>query len=107
MVLVIGSSVASKKASKQPVDPYNKGIQLLARREHSARELKSKLARRGITVREGMLFEGEAGWGEFSPFLEYDAATSAPWLHAALEAFSGWKTGRSPPRKEATKRSLV
>ncbi|MGN6131100.1 MAG: o-succinylbenzoate synthase, partial [Nocardioidaceae bacterium] len=24
---------------------------------------------RGITVREGMLLRGDAGWGEFSPFL--------------------------------------
>ena len=27
----------------------------------------------GITVREGALLEGDAGWGEWSPFLEYDA----------------------------------
>ena len=26
---------------------------------------------RGITVREGVLVEGAAGWGEWSPFLEY------------------------------------
>ena len=46
---------------------------------------------RGITVREGVLLEGEAGWGEWSPFLEYDAATSAPWLTCAHEAASvGW-----------------
>ncbi|HET8604045.1 MAG TPA: o-succinylbenzoate synthase [Marmoricola sp.] len=46
---------------------------------------------RGITVREGMLLQGDAGWGEFSPFLEYDAATSAPWLAAAREAADlGW-----------------
>ncbi|HEX7738307.1 MAG TPA: o-succinylbenzoate synthase [Marmoricola sp.] len=46
---------------------------------------------RGITVREGVLFEGGAGWGEFSPFLEYDAPTSAPWLRAAMEAADeGW-----------------
>ena len=46
---------------------------------------------RGITVREGMLLRGDAGWGEFSPFLEYDARTSAPWLAAAREAaFDGW-----------------
>lgn len=46
---------------------------------------------RGITVREGVLVEGEAGWGEFSPFLEYDAATSAPWLDCAREdADRGW-----------------
>jgi O-succinylbenzoate synthase len=41
---------------------------------------------RGITVREGVLVEGDAGWGEFSPFLEYDAATAAPWLACAREA---------------------
>jgi len=46
---------------------------------------------RGITVREGVLVEGEAGWGEFSPFLEYDALTSAPWLDCAREAADlGW-----------------
>jgi O-succinylbenzoate synthase len=46
---------------------------------------------RGIDVREGMLLRGDAGWGEFSPFLEYDHATALPWLHAALEAADrGW-----------------
>jgi O-succinylbenzoate synthase len=46
---------------------------------------------RGITVREGALVEGAAGWGEFSPFLEYDAATAAPWLACAREAADlGW-----------------
>jgi O-succinylbenzoate synthase len=46
---------------------------------------------RGIEVREGVLLRGDAGWGEFSPFLEYDAATAAPWLRAALEAADqGW-----------------
>lgn len=41
---------------------------------------------RGITTREGMLLHGKAGWGEFSPFLEYDQRTCAPWLAAAREA---------------------
>jgi len=46
---------------------------------------------RGITVREGMLLRGDAGWGEFSPFLEYDARVARPWLLAALEAADeGW-----------------
>ena len=46
---------------------------------------------RGITVREGVLLRGAAGWGEFSPFLEYDAPTAAPWLACALEAaHDGW-----------------
>ena len=41
---------------------------------------------RGITVREVALIKGEYGWAEFSPFLEYDDAESAPWLASALEA---------------------
>jgi O-succinylbenzoate synthase len=46
---------------------------------------------RGITEREGMLLRGPAGWGEFSPFLEYDARVAAPWLRCAREAaFDGW-----------------
>lgn len=46
---------------------------------------------RGITVREGMVFEGAAGWGEWSPFLEYDAEVARPWWRCALEAAEeGW-----------------
>jgi o-succinylbenzoate synthase len=46
---------------------------------------------RGIDVREGVLLRGDAGWGEFSPFLEYDADTARPWLAAAREAAdAGW-----------------
>ena len=41
---------------------------------------------RGITVREVALIKGPHGWGEFSPFLEYDDAESAPWLASAIEA---------------------
>jgi len=41
---------------------------------------------RGVTIREVALIEGAYGWGEFSPFLEYDDAESAPWLACAIEA---------------------
>jgi len=41
---------------------------------------------RGINVREVALFQGEYGWGEFSSFLEYGYAESAPWLMSAIEA---------------------
>ena len=44
---------------------------------------------RGVTVREAALFEGPAGWGEWSPFLEYDAEVAAPWLRCAEEAAAG------------------
>ncbi len=46
---------------------------------------------RGVDVREGVLLRGLAGWGEFSPFLDYDAAQCVPWLRAAREAaYDGW-----------------
>jgi O-succinylbenzoate synthase len=48
--------------------------------------LPMKTSFRGITVREVALIKGEYGWGEFSPFLEYDDAESAPWLASAIEA---------------------
>ena len=46
---------------------------------------------RGITVREGALIEGPAGWAEFSPFAEYGPRECARWLACALEAaWDGW-----------------
>jgi o-succinylbenzoate synthase len=44
---------------------------------------------RGITVREGALIEGEAGWGEWSPFTEYPPDVAEPWLRCAEEGASG------------------
>lgn len=40
---------------------------------------------RRITVRDGVLLRGPAGWAEFSPFWDYDALESAAWLAAAIE----------------------
>ena len=48
--------------------------------------LPTKTNFRGINVREVALFNGEYGWGEFSPFLEYDYKECAPWLMCAIEA---------------------
>ncbi|WP_412846784.1 o-succinylbenzoate synthase [Cellulosimicrobium sp. SH8] len=46
---------------------------------------------RGLDARDGVLLRGEAGWGEFSPFWDYDDAESAAWLRAAHEAaHEGW-----------------
>ncbi|WP_392390650.1 o-succinylbenzoate synthase [Nocardioides sp. L-11A] len=44
---------------------------------------------RGITVREAALIEGPAGWGEWSPFLEYPPEVAQPWLRCAEEAAAG------------------
>ncbi|SED58612.1 o-succinylbenzoate synthase [Ruania alba] len=41
---------------------------------------------RGLDRRDGMLIQGEAGWGEFSPFWEYGLAESRAWWAAAHEA---------------------
>jgi O-succinylbenzoate synthase len=46
---------------------------------------------RGIDVRNGVLVRGPAGWGEFSPFWDYDDAESRRWWNAAVEsAVEGW-----------------
>jgi len=39
---------------------------------------------RGIAVREAMLFRGPAGWGEFSPFIEYGDEEASAWLAAGI-----------------------
>jgi o-succinylbenzoate synthase len=52
---------------------------------------------RGVTVREGALIEGPAGWGEFSPFAEYGPRECARWLASALE--SATRDWPAPVRK--------
>lgn len=48
---------------------------------------------RGITQRQGMVWQGSAGWAEWSPFLDYDGEELVPWLRAADEAADqGWPT---------------
>ena len=64
------------------------GIDFAAARVHA---IPMRTRFRGITVREGMLFEGPVGWGEFCPFAEYDDAESAAWLATAVEQCTlGW-----------------
>jgi len=46
---------------------------------------------RGVSVREGVLLEGPAGWAEFAPFDDYDDEAALPWLEAAVDtAWNGW-----------------
>lgn len=46
---------------------------------------------RGLSHREGMLFEGPSGWGEFAPFDDYSDAAAGRWLDSAIEAaFGTW-----------------
>lgn len=53
---------------------------------------------RGIDVREGVLLRGDSGWGEFSPFVEYDDAESLAWWRAAREAAD---VGFPPPVRDS------
>jgi O-succinylbenzoate synthase len=51
---------------------------------------------RGVEHREGMLFCGPSGWGEWAPFPEYDDWEAARWLAAAVEA--AWGSWPEPVR---------
>jgi O-succinylbenzoate synthase len=46
---------------------------------------------RGITIREGALFDGPVGWGEFGAFLEYEPPEAAHWLASGIESAFGTK----------------
>jgi o-succinylbenzoate synthase len=61
--------------------------------------LPTKTNFRGINLREVALFQGEYGWGEFSPFLEYDFQECVPWLMSAIEA-------ATQPRPELLRTSI-
>ncbi len=41
---------------------------------------------RGVQFREIALIEGDTNWGEFSPFLEYEAKEAKHWLKSAIES---------------------
>ena len=52
---------------------------------------------RGVGTREALLFEGPAGWAEFSPFVEYDDVEAATWLAAAIDF--AWREQPTPLRE--------
>ncbi|RAX49849.1 O-succinylbenzoate synthase [Arthrobacter sp. AQ5-05] len=52
---------------------------------------------RGVRHREALLLQGPAGWGEFSPFLEYGPAEASAWLRSAIEA--AWDGYPEPVRQ--------
>ena len=60
---------------------------------------------RGITSRTGLLLQGPAGWGEWSPFPEYERPEIDAWWRAAVEAaVEGWP---APVRSQVPVNSIV
>ena len=46
---------------------------------------------RGVTVRQGVVWRGAAGWAEWSPFLDYAPVEAGIWWRAAVESAEiGW-----------------
>lgn len=60
--------------------------------------LPTKTDFRSVKVREVALIEGPKGWGEFSPFVEYEPSECVPWLVSAVEAAT-----QMPPKMLRTK----
>ncbi len=60
---------------------------------------------RGITRRSGMLLHGPAGWGEWSPFPEYERPEIDAWWAAAVE--SATSTWPEPVRTSVPVNSIV
>ena len=59
---------------------------LLAGLEAWAVAIPMRIRYRRLAVRRAVLLRGPAGWGEFSPFSEYDDRTAVTWLASALES---------------------
>ena len=78
----------------QPPIAYDKALGLLARREHSARELKSKLARRGLDAEESAQaletlkakdFQSDARFGEMLVRSRIEGGYGPRWIVAELK----------------------
>ena len=77
----------------QPVDAYDKALTLLVRREHSAKELKSKLARRGLDDDAASMalaklqskdFQSDARFGEMLVRSRISGGYGPRWIIAEL-----------------------
>lgn len=85
------SNESSEKSSK--VRAYEKALALLVRREHSARELKAKLAQRGFDDEENAQalqllqskdFQSDARFGEMLVRSRIESGYGARWIVAEL-----------------------
>lgn len=85
--------MARKPREKEQASAYDKALGLLARREHSARELKSKLARRGIDIDESAAaleklrakdYQSDARFGEMLVRSRIEGGYGPRWIIAEL-----------------------
>jgi regulatory protein len=79
---------------KQPASAYDKALALLVRREHSTRELKVKLARRGLDAGESAAaleklqaknFQSDARFGEMLVRSRIEGGYGPRWILAELK----------------------
>jgi regulatory protein len=84
----------ANKSDQPKADAYNKALTLLARREHSARELKSKLARRGLDADESAAavsrlqskdYQSDARFGEMLVRSRIAQGYGPRWITAELK----------------------
>ena len=71
----------------------------------AAFEIRMRLPFRDVRSRAGLLLEGPAGWGEWSPFPEYAPALAARWWQAAVEAAT--RPWPAPRRDEVPVNAIV
>jgi len=85
--------MARTPREKQQVSAYDKALGLLVRREHSARELKSKLARRGLDREESALaveklrakdFQNDGRFGAMLVRSRIEGGYGPRWIMAEL-----------------------
>ena len=71
----------------------------------SAFDIPLTLPFRNVRARQGLLVRGPAGWGEWSPFPEYEPELTARWWRAAMEAAT--RPWPAPRRSEVEVNAIV
>ena len=83
----------ARRDENTPVDPYDKALSLLVRREHSVRELKSKLALRGLDADQSADaiarlqekdFQNDSRFGEMLVRTRIEGGYGERWIVAEL-----------------------
>lgn len=84
----------SPRRQNEPVDAYDKALSLLVRREHSARELKTKLAKRGLDAEQSSDavaklkekgYQSDTRFGDMLVRTRIEAGYGPRWIVAELK----------------------